>query len=98
VRPEEADLQRASALPGRTPACCRFTPAQMGGEVDGFLQHFAKHHITPKGWKRSPSLSLPGCVGRLSVLIKQSESTEAARSAVPVTVQSAVFTFLYFTN
>lgn len=48
----------------------------MEAKVYGLLQCVAKHHITPKGWKRTLVFGLPGYVRSLSVLMKQSESTE----------------------
>lgn len=66
----------------------------METKVYGLLRGLTKHHLTPKGWKMILMVGLPGGVGSLGMLMKQSES-----SATPVTVQAAaVFAFLWFSN
>lgn len=42
----------------------------------GLLQCLTKHHVTPKGWRKILTAGLPGGVGSLGVLMKQSESRE----------------------
>lgn len=48
----------------------------METKLYGLLQYLTKHHIAPKGWKKILIVGLPGGVGSLGVLMKQSESRE----------------------